>query len=66
MKNSRGGTCECADLGCPVHECYGECHYRHATTLYRVDMMDETGVRFCELCAADAMEAGVFREEDGA
>lgn len=35
-----------------------------AEPLYRVDMDDESGTLFCEHCAEDAMESGVFTSRD--
>jgi hypothetical protein len=40
----------------------GKCHEQACVTLYRVDMEDRTGTDFCEQCAADAMESGVFTD----
>jgi hypothetical protein len=54
--------CECSDPGC--RECYGHCVKVKTTTLYRVDMEDLTGCLFCEGCAHDAMNSGVFTDED--
>lgn len=57
--------CECSDPGCPVH--IGEnCQNwsipeEPGEILYRVDMEDKTGVAFCQDCADDAMESGLFR-----
>jgi hypothetical protein len=34
------------------------------TTLYRVDMDDETGTKFCTECGVDAMESGLFADEE--
>jgi hypothetical protein len=52
--------CECADAGCV---CHGKCNAEGRVTLYRVDMEDATGTLFCEQCAADAMESGLFTDE---
>lgn len=53
-------NCECSDPGCPVHE--GKDCNRHGRTktLYRIDMEDATGTRFCKDCADDAYESGLF------
>ncbi len=51
-------NCECCDHGCP--HCRGGCKLPATETLYRVDMEDETGLAFCEHCAADANESGLF------
>jgi hypothetical protein len=55
-------TCECFDTCCPVHK-GRHCLESYTTTLYRTDMLDIGGTRFCEACANDAMEFGVFSEE---
>lgn len=55
-------TCECSDPQCPA--CFGQCTNPATVTLYRIDMQDETGTRFCEDCASDAMDADVFRTEE--
>ena len=56
--------CECSDSGCPC--CNGQCRNDGSVRLYRIDMYDETGILFCEECAEDAMESGLFtdREDD--
>lgn len=54
-------TCECSDPGCV---CGGRCAGRGTVILYRVDMQDETGTLFCENCASDALDSGLFTEED--
>jgi hypothetical protein len=53
--------CECADAGCLAHEGLG-CHELATTILYRVDMDDLSGTAFCEACAEDAMESGLFTD----
>lgn len=55
------GRCECTDPGCPV--CKGKCRRDAEMTLYRCDMDDETGTDFCEACASDALESGLFTAE---
>ena len=60
--------CECYDCdGCPnkTHGAGPEpesrrCKEPATTTLYRSDMDDREGVAFCEECASDAMDSGVF------
>lgn len=58
------GQCECTDPGCP---CEGECKRDSSMTLFRIDMEDENGTAFCESCAEDALDSGVFstRDEEG-
>ena len=57
-------NCECSDPGCVVQHGNVECNEVATGTLYRIDMQDETGVRFCDLCASDAMGSGVFTTQD--
>lgn len=52
--------CECSDPGCPA--CKGKCTHNAKSCLVRVDMEDETGTLFCDKCAADAMDSGLFSE----
>ena len=52
--------CECADPGCLGHVKVSKCTYGAWSTVYRIDMADETGTRMCETCAGDALESGVF------
>jgi hypothetical protein len=58
------GRCECSDPGCPA--CGGRCAKRAKTNLIRVDMADEKGTLFCDTCASDALDSGLFREDRGA
>lgn len=55
-------TCECEDRQCP--HCGGSCHCDAATVLYRVDMDDVQGTRFCAECASDAWESGLYTDSD--
>lgn len=66
MANGIGKQCECSDPGCPVHKDASACVRRAVSTLYRVDMIDETGTKFCEECGSDAMDSGLFSEESPA
>jgi len=52
--------CECCDRGCPVHLSFAGCRNEATTVLYRFDMNDETGTMFCDQCAVDALESGLF------
>lgn len=54
--------CECADKGCVAHPNVNVCGQHGTSTLYRVDMYDKTGTRFCAACADDAFETGLFRD----
>ena len=55
-------SCECRDPGCPA--CRGKCNNSAVCNLRRIDMMDQGGVYFCDKCASDALEAGVFGGPD--
>lgn len=59
-------ACECSDSGCHAHNGRSVCTSRGTAVLYRVDMEDQTGMLFCEDCAADAMESGYFTTESPA
>jgi len=52
--------CACSDPGCPVHPREDCCHRYGRAVLYRVDMEDHTGTRFCTMCKADALDSGLF------
>lgn len=54
--------CECFDQDCAEGHT-GQCINRAGMTLWRIDMEDQTGTRFCRVCAKDAMESGLFTEE---
>lgn len=54
--------CECADTGCRVHPGEKCDKVTRTRILYRIDMEDYTGTRFCIPCTDDAMESGVFSE----
>lgn len=56
--------CECVDRGCKVHA--GEFCITTGKTvvLYRIDMVDILGTDFCEPCAEDALESGLFTDKD--
>jgi len=58
----RKETCECSDPQCPVHDGKPECSYQAKQTLYRIDMEDMSGTRFCRRCAEDAYSSGVFSD----
>lgn len=59
MRNAR---CNCTDPGCPA--CNGSCKRGQSVILYRVDMDDEGGTGFCEACAEDAYESGLFQTSE--
>jgi hypothetical protein len=56
--------CECADPGCPVHKGVDHCQMFAVMRLFREDMLDLTGVLFCQKCGEDALASGVFRGDD--
>lgn len=55
--------CECSDTGCPVHKGQ-DCNRKGDNTLYRIDMTDLTGTRFCYECGQDAFESGLFTDDN--
>ena len=55
--------CECADKGCPIHTGRKSCKQIATTVLHRVDMEDLAGVAFCDACAEDAYECGLYTDE---
>jgi len=65
--------CECADPLCPTcrgehagtHRAVGvQGHPDHTVTLRRIDWAGEPTITFCEACAADALDSGVFSWDD--
>jgi hypothetical protein len=59
--------CGCCDPKCPSKHGEGrECGFRATVILYRIDMEDNDGTPFCDPCAEDAMESGLFRTEEDA
>lgn len=52
--------CECCDSDCLIHPGKECCQRSNLSTLYRVDMEDKTGTKFCPKCWDDAMESGLF------
>lgn len=62
--NNRNEECECSDSGCPNHRGFSSCRrLKELVLYYRADMEDLTGTYFCEECAEDAMNSGVFSTE---
>lgn len=56
--------CECSDPGCKAHEGNSDCSKRGLVKVARYDY--ETNgdhFRFCDECADDALESGVFTTE---
>lgn len=51
-------TCEDKDPDCSA--CGGHCLSPSDTTVFRVDMEDNTGTPMCDKCASDAFESGLF------
>lgn len=58
--NNDKDICGCADKNCPVHKGFDYCENEATLVLNRVDMLDNLGTIFCEDCAKDAMESGLF------
>ncbi len=61
--------CECEDGACDAEHhstARGRCEQPATVTLYRIDMHDDDGTRFCDECADDAHAAGVFASERNA
>lgn len=58
------GRCECSDSGCPAHSGKNRCSHQATIVLYRSDMEDRTGTAFCDKCAEDALDSGVFTDEN--
>lgn len=66
-REARKVPCACADHGCSTHVGH-DCSVRvdprdddGSMTLFRVDMADDwTGTLFCEACASDALNSGLF------
>jgi phage/plasmid primase-like uncharacterized protein len=62
MSGSERHNCECADTHCPEHPGLACGHRTRTRTLFRVDMHDVRGTRFCAACADDAMQSGLFHD----
>ncbi len=56
--------CECADAECfhPAEPGNAQCARQATHILYRCDLEDHAGTAFCEDCAEDALDSGVFYE----
>lgn len=50
--------CECCDVGCHATSV---CQREAESIGFRVDMADRLGTAFCQSCADDAAESGLFR-----
>ena len=62
MAKHSKATCECADPGCVAHPGRATCSKPATAVLYRVDMDDMSGTRFCDWCEADAYGSGLFTD----
>jgi hypothetical protein len=51
--------CGCHDQNCEASH-LGQCDNEGTERLYRVDMYDNEGTLFCEDCADDAVDSGIF------
>lgn len=60
LKNRAQVGCDCCDPGCPVHPGESSCNRLARVVLRRVDFDDQPECNFCQRCAEDAMESGVF------
>ena len=56
--------CECNDIACFRHQNSSECTGVGLVVLYRTDLEDRTGTLFCDECACDALDSGLFMECD--
>lgn len=54
--------CECCDLGCREHEKINQCTNPAKIEIERIDMIDSGSMVFCNICADDVFESGLFRE----
>ncbi len=55
--------CECHDRGCPTHPGHF-CEAGGSVRVYRIDVEDETGTYMCDECATDAIDSGVFADDE--
>lgn len=56
--------CECEDPGCPVHPGVERCNKRGLNRVARYDYeTDGDHFKFCDDCAEDAINSGVFSHE---
>jgi hypothetical protein len=53
-------TCDCCDSGCPAHKGKSECTNQATVSLRRIDFAGQPIVWFCNGCAEDALDSGVF------
>jgi hypothetical protein len=53
-------TCDCCDPGCPVHKDKSGCTNQATVTVRRLDFEDQPIYWFCDGCAQDALDSGVF------
>jgi len=53
--------CQCFDSVCHRPE-VGQCKDKATQTLWRIDMSDVFGTRFCAECAEDAMQSGLLTD----
>jgi hypothetical protein len=62
-KPESGQKCGCSDSGCSAHKDKPACTEEAKTILYRIDLDDEYGTAFCDKCAKDALDSGVYTNE---
>ena len=60
----KANRCECSDPGCPEGHGSNPCERTAPWRLRRIDMDDgTTAFDFCNPCAEDALESGVFADD---
>jgi hypothetical protein len=58
-------VCGCSDSGCPTGHGSHDCGDKASQWLVRVDDAEQTALPFCDDCASDAYESGIFASADG-
>lgn len=61
--------CQCADKHCAAHRGWSGCTNEATQTLYRIDRSpkghnEDSATDFCQPCAEDAMDTGVYSDDD--
>jgi hypothetical protein len=61
MAKQKSPQCECSDLGCKAEHGDKQCNKRGLRRVSRYDYeTDGDHFRFCDVCAEDACDSGVF------
>lgn len=55
-------TCECSDVGCVRDHGSTPCGRASVVRMHRIDYEGDEGWLFCQECAEDASETGLFVE----